>query len=61
MVKHMKWQSDLQTLAVIPAVHRAGKQGTCPIQITSDNNVGMATELRQPAELERIYIWLRLH
>lgn len=33
---YMKCQSDLQTLAVIPAVHQNGKKRTCSIQIITD-------------------------
>lgn len=36
---YLKCQSDSQTLAVIPAVHRAGRNQTCSIQIITDNNV----------------------
>lgn len=36
---YLKCQSDSQTLAVIPAIHRAGRNQTCSIQIISDNNV----------------------
>lgn len=34
---YMKCQSDTQTLAVIPAVHKAGKKRTCSIQIITDD------------------------
>lgn len=33
---YLKCQSDTQTLAVIPAIHRAGKKCTCSIQIITD-------------------------
>lgn len=36
---YMKCQSDTQTLAVIPAIHQAGKKTTCSIQIISDDGV----------------------
>ncbi len=36
---YLKCQSDTQTLAVIPAVHNAGKERTCSIQVITDNNV----------------------
>ena len=34
---YLKCQSDTQTLAVIPAVHRAGRKSTCSIQIITDD------------------------
>lgn len=34
---YLKCQSDTQTLAVIPAVHRTGRKGTCSIQMITDN------------------------
>lgn len=35
---YLKCQSDTQTLAVIPAVHSAGRKRTCSIQIITDND-----------------------
>lgn len=35
---YMKCQSDTQTLAVIPAVHSAGKKRTCSIQVITDSD-----------------------
>ncbi len=35
---YMKFQSDTQTLAVIPAVHSTRKKRTCSIQIITDND-----------------------
>lgn len=35
---YLKCQSDTQTLAVIPAVHRAGRKSTCSIQIITDDD-----------------------
>ncbi len=35
---YLKCQSDSQTLAVIPAIHRAGQNQTCSIQIITDSN-----------------------
>ena len=35
---YMKCQSDSQTLAVIPAVHKSGKERTCSIQMISDHD-----------------------
>lgn len=34
---YLKWQSDNQTLAVIPAVHQSGRKRTCSIQIITDD------------------------
>ena len=34
---YFKCQSDTQTLAVIPAIHRAGRRRTCSIQFITDN------------------------
>lgn len=34
---YLKCQSDTQTLAVIPAVHRTGKKRTCSIQVITDD------------------------
>lgn len=34
---YMKCQSDMQTLAVIPAIHRAGNKCTCSIQIITED------------------------
>ena len=36
---YFKCQSETQTLAVIPAVHRSGQQGLCSIQIITENHV----------------------
>lgn len=36
---YMKCQSDTQTLAVIPAVHRKGRERTCSIQVITDKDV----------------------
>ncbi len=35
---YLKCQSDTQTIAVIPAVHRAGRKRTCSIQIITEDN-----------------------
>lgn len=35
---YLKCQSDTQTLAVIPAVHNAGRKRTCSVQIITDND-----------------------
>lgn len=35
---YLKSQSDTQTLAVIPAVHKAGGRNTCSIQVITDND-----------------------
>ncbi len=35
---YLKCQSDAQTLAVIPAIHSAGRKRTCSIQIITDND-----------------------
>ena len=35
---YMKCQSDTQILAVIPAVHNAGRKRTCSIQIITDKD-----------------------
>ena len=40
---YMKCQSDTQTLAVIPAVHIAGRKRTCSIQIITDNDAWTVT------------------
>lgn len=40
---YMKCQSDTQTLAVIPAVHRAGGKRTCSIQIITDHDARTVT------------------
>ena len=34
---YLKCQSDTQTLAMIPAVHQAGRKRTCSIQIINYN------------------------
>ena len=34
---YFKCQSKTQTLAIIPAIHRAGQKGTCSIQIITEN------------------------
>lgn len=39
---YFKCQSDTQTLAVIPAVHRTGKRQTCSIQFITDGDVWTA-------------------
>lgn len=36
---YLKCQSETQTLAVIPAIHRTGKKRTCSIQIITDEGV----------------------
>ncbi len=36
---YLKCQSDEQTLAVIPAVHKNGRKRTCSIQMITDNDV----------------------
>lgn len=36
---YFKCQSDTQTLAVIPAVHRSGRRQTCSIQFITDTDV----------------------
>ncbi|MCI6812277.1 MAG: hypothetical protein MSS92_09865 [Lachnospiraceae bacterium] len=33
---YLKCQSDTQTLAIIPAIHRREKTNTCSIQIITD-------------------------
>lgn len=38
---YFKCQSDTQTLAVIPAVHRAGRKQTCSIQFITDTGAWM--------------------
>lgn len=38
---YLKCQSDTQTLAVIPAVHKAGRKRTCSIQIITDDDSWM--------------------
>ena len=35
---YFKCQSRTQTLAVIPAVHKAGRKRTCSVQIITDND-----------------------
>ena len=35
---YLKCQSDTQTLAVIPAMHRSGKKHTCSMQIITDDD-----------------------
>ncbi|MBD5478050.1 MAG: hypothetical protein HDR14_01980 [Lachnospiraceae bacterium] len=40
---YLKCQSDTQTLAVIPAVHSAGRKRTCSIQIITDNDAWTVT------------------
>lgn len=40
---YFKCQSDTQTLAVIPAVHNAGRKRTCSIQIITDNDAWAVT------------------
>lgn len=36
---YMKCQSETQTLAVIPALHRSGRSGYCSIQVITNNGV----------------------
>ena len=40
---YLKCQSDTQTLAVIPAVHSAGRKRTCSIQIITDHDAWTVT------------------
>ncbi len=40
---YMKCQSDTQTLAVIPAVHRSGRTRTCSIQLITDDSAWTVT------------------
>lgn len=40
---YLKCQSDTETLAVIPAVHSAGSERTCSIQIITDHDVWAVT------------------
>ena len=40
---YMKCQSALQTLAVIPAIHRSGKGGSCSIQMITDHDAWNVT------------------
>ncbi|MBD5537563.1 MAG: hypothetical protein HDQ99_18275 [Lachnospiraceae bacterium] len=40
---YLKCQSDTQTLAVIPAVHSAGRERTCSIQMITDNDAWTVT------------------
>ena len=40
---YLKCQSDTQTLAVIPAVHKAGRKRTCSIQIITDHDAWTVT------------------
>lgn len=42
---YLKCQSDTQTLAIIPAIHGAGRDRTCSIQFITDDNVYMVTFL----------------
>lgn len=35
---YLKCQSDTQTLAVIPAIHKTGNKRTCSIQVITDND-----------------------
>lgn len=39
---YLKCQSAEQTLAVIPAIHQAGRKRTCSIQLITDNNAWTA-------------------
>lgn len=40
---YLKCQTDTQTLAVIPAVHSAGRKRTCSIQVITDNDAWTVT------------------
>lgn len=40
---YLKCQSDTQTLAVIPAIHSAGRKRTCSIQIITDHDAWTVT------------------
>lgn len=40
---YLKCQSDTQTLAMIPAVHQAGRKRTCSIQIITNDGVWIKT------------------
>lgn len=40
---YLKCQSDTQTLAVIPAIHKAGGKRTCSIQVITDNDAWTVT------------------
>lgn len=40
---YLKCQSDTQTLAVIPAVHRTGNKRTCSLQVITDNDAWTVT------------------
>lgn len=40
---YFKCQSDTQTLAIIPAIHGAGRERTCSVQFITDDNVYMVT------------------
>lgn len=40
---YLKCQSDTQTLAVIPAIHGAGRKRTCSIQFITDNDAWTVT------------------
>lgn len=40
---YLKCQSDTQTLAVIPAVHRTGRKRTCSIQLITENGAWTVT------------------
>lgn len=55
---YMKCQSDTQTLAVIPAIHQAGRKATCSIQIITDDGVWEASFPSQAFHQanEKIYI-----
>ena len=35
---YFKCQSDTQTLAVIPAIHRSGNRSSCSLQLITDDN-----------------------
>lgn len=47
---YLKCQSDTQTLAVIPAVHSAGRKCTCSIQVITDHDAWIVT---LPADMFR--------
>lgn len=40
---YMKCQSDTQTMAVIPAIHRTGRKRTCSIQLITDSGAWTVT------------------
>ena len=42
---YLKCQSDTQTLAVIPAIHRTGRKQTCSIQIITEEKAWTVTFL----------------